>query len=415
MSLFEGRTGGDARFREIAEDCRRRLREDPADVAALLRLADALAAGGHRREALQVLNRTGPKLQKAGKLVEAIAVYKKVEELDPKAEVTSSFLSRIELKKILDATVKAAPAAPAPGPPPPEILERRRKSEKVQALRREIPLLKDVPPFLFELVLEKIHLRTLEPGQALFAEGDAGSSLFFVASGELLVSAKGDTGDPVLLGLLGPGDVAGEISFLSGVPRTATVTARTRTDCLELDRNAITPLVKKHRHVADALSRLFAERVLDGVLARSRLFGVLPRSDRDAVARRLKPLAARPGEILVREGAADAGLFVVRRGAVRVTVRRSGRDVALALLEPHEMFGDLATVRSGPRTATVTAVTDAELLWLSGPDLLVLLAQRPALAAALREIQVERLARNAEKLLAADRGPRDGGPPAPVG
>lgn len=401
MSLFEGRTGGDARLKEIVEECRRRLREDPADAAALLRLADALATGGSRREAVQALNRAGPRLQKAGRLVEAIAVYKKVQELDPAAEVTSSFLSRIELEKILDASAKAAPATQG-GPPPPGLAERKRKSERVQALRGEIPLLKDVPPFLFELFLEKIHLRSLVPGQALFAEGDAGSSIFFVASGELLVSARGDAGEPVLLGLLGPGNVAGEISFLSGVPRTATVTARTPSDLLELDRNAIAPLVKKHRHVAGALSRLFAERVLDGVLARSRLFGVLPRSDRDALARRLRPVAAKPGDVLVREGAADAGLYLVRRGAVRVTVRRGGRDVALALLTPHEMFGDLATVRSGPRTASVAAVTETELLWLSGPDLLALLAQRPTLAAALREIQVERLARNAEKLGSAE-------------
>lgn len=401
MSLFEGRTGGDARLKEIVEECRRRLREDPADAAALLRLADALAAGGSRREAVQALNRAGPRLQKAGRLVEAIAVYKKVQELDPAAEVTSSFLSRIELEKILDASAKAAPAAQG-GPPPPGLAERKRKSERVQALRGEIPLLKDVPPFLFELLLEKIHLRALVPGQALFAEGEAGSSIFFVASGELLVSARGDAGEPVLLGLLGPGDVAGEISFLSGVPRTATVTARSPADLLELDRNAIAPLVKKHRHVAGALSRLFAERVLDGVLARSRLFGVLPRPDRDALARRLRPVVAKPGDVLVREGAADAGLYLVRRGAVRVTVRRGGRDVALALLTPHEMFGDLATVRSGPRTASVAAVTETELLWLSGPDLLALLANRPALAAALREIQVERLAKNAEKLGSAE-------------
>jgi CRP-like cAMP-binding protein len=400
VPLFEGRTSGDGRLKEVVEECRLRLREEPGDASALLRLADALAAGGDRREAIQVLNRAGPRLQKAGRLVEAIAVYKKVEELDPKAEVTSSFLSRIELKKILEATAKAAPppeAAPA-GPPPPEVVERRRKSEKVHALRKEIPLLKDIPPFLFELVLEKVHLRTLGPGQAVFTEGEAGSSIFFVAAGELLVSATGDAGDPVLLGTLGPGDVAGEISFLSGVPRTATVTARTRADLLELDRNALGPLVKKHRHLSEALSRLYAERVLDGVLARSRLFGLLSRPDRDALARRLKPIAARPGEVLVREGASDAGLFLVRRGAVRVTVRRAGRDVALALLRPHEFFGDLATVRARPRTASVTAVTETELLWLAGPDLLALLAQRPALSSALSEIQLERFVANATVL-----------------
>jgi CRP-like cAMP-binding protein len=410
VTLFEGRTSGEARLKETVEECRRRLRDDPGDTAAILRLADALASGGDSREAVQVLNRAGPRLQKAGKLVEAIAVYKKVEELDPKAEVTSSFLSQIELRKILDATAKAtakvkaqaqaeAPATDGPvAPPPAEMAERRRKSEKVHSLRKEIPLLKDIPPFLFELVLEKIHLRTLWTGERLFAEGDEGSSLSFVAAGELVVSAKGDGGAPVLLGLLGPGDVAGEISFLSGVPRTATVQARTRVDLLELDRNALTPLVRKHRHVADALSRLFAERCLDGVLARSRLFGHLPRADRDALARRLKPVVAKPGEVVIREGATDAGLYLVRRGAVRVTVRRGTREVALALLTPHEFFGDLATVRSRPRTASVAAVTDTELLWLAGPDLLALLAQRPELAAVLEEIQLERFGRNAETL-----------------
>ena len=183
-----------------------------------------------------------------------------------------------------------------------------------------------------------------------------------------------------------------------GVPRTATVTARAPADLLELDRNAIAPLVKKHRHVADALSRLFAERVLDGVLARSRFFGVLPRPDRDALARRLKPVSAKAGGVVVREGENDAGLYLVRRGAVRVTVRRGERDVALALLTPHDFFGDLGTVRGGPRTASVTAVSETELLWLSGPDLLALLAHRPALGAALREIQLERWVRNEETL-----------------
>lgn len=400
MALFEPRTSGDPRLKEVVEECRRRLREAPDDPSAVLRLAEALAASGRAREAVQILNRVGPRLQRAGKLVEAIAVYKKVEELDPKAEVTSSFLSQIELKKILEATAKAAPppATAAEGPEAAEVAARRRKSARVHELRREIPLLKDVPPFLFELVLERIRLRTLAPGEALFSEGAEGSTIFFVAAGELLVSAKGDVGEPVLLGLLGPGDVAGEISFLSGVPRSATVVARTRSDLLELDRNALTPLVKKHRHVADALARLYAERVLDGVLARSSLFGLLPRADRDALARRLKPVAVRAGEVVIREGETDAGLYLVKRGALRVTVRRGAREVALALLTPHDFFGEMASLRPGPRTASVTAVAESELLRLAAPDLLALLAQRPALAPVLEEVRVARIARNAAAL-----------------
>jgi tetratricopeptide (TPR) repeat protein len=159
VTLFEGRTSGEARLQEIVDACRHRLRDDPGDTAAVLRLADALAASGDPREAVGVLNRAGPRLQKAGKLLEAIAVYKKVMELDPKAEVTSSFLAHIELKKILEeagkSAAQAAPAASEAGQPPSAgVAERRRKSEKVHALRREIPLLKDIPPFLLALVLE---------------------------------------------------------------------------------------------------------------------------------------------------------------------------------------------------------------------------------------------------------------------
>lgn len=69
--------------------------------------------------------------------------------------------------------------------------------------------------------------------------------------------------------------------------------------------------------------------------------------------------------------------------------------MALSLLTPHEFFGALATVRSLPRAATVAAVTDPELLCLSGPDPL---AQSPELAAEREEIQLERFARNAEAL-----------------
>jgi CRP-like cAMP-binding protein len=112
----------------------------------------------------------------------------------------------------------------------------------------------------------------------------------------------------------------------------------------------------------------------------------------------MKPVASKPGEVVIREGASDTGIFLVKRGALRVTVRRGARDVALALLTPHDFFGEVATVGRRTRTASVTAVTDAELLWLSGPDLLALLAQRPALAPVLDEVRLDRLAKNAATL-----------------
>lgn len=401
VALFESRPAGDARLREAAEECRKRLRADPADGAAALRLADLLSGSTGREEAVGVLNRVGARLRKAGRLVEAIAVFKKVEALDPRAEVTSSYLSILELKKLQEAEERGrAPAAPTPDAPAgdPAAADRRRKSARVHSLRREVPLLRDVPAFLFELVLEKIRLTSLEAGATLFAEGESGGTLFFVATGEIETSARGDAGAPVPLERHRTGDVLGVVPFLSGVPHPETAVALAHADLLGLDRAALAPLVKKHREIADALSRLFTERVLDGALARSRLFGLLPRRDREAVAHRMRPLTVKAGAVVLREGEPGGDAFLVRSGALRVTTRHGGRELALALLTPHELFGDVASLRHGPRTATVTAVTECELLRLPASDLLAVLAAHPELAPALEEIQLDRFTRNAEKL-----------------
>ncbi len=432
MPLFEAsRADAAARARETVEECRRKLKESPGDAGTALRLADALAGSGRKREAVQVLNRLGPHLQKHGRLVEAIAVYRRIEALDPSAEVTSSFLSLLELRKLLEAMQAAAartgtppdggarpPASGsfgrAPGSAPPgrgadgsvevggaeatEAAARHAKRERVHEIRAAIPLLKDIPPFLFDLVLERISLVTLEKGAVLFSEGDPGSSLFLVATGSLRVTARSDAGEATLLSVLGPGDVAGEMSFLTGLPRAATLTAAERSDLLELDRNALTTILRKHRAVSFALTNLYSERLLDGVLARSRVFGVLPRDERDALARQLTPMTVRAGERIIEEGASDSTLYLLKRGAARVTVRTSAQEVALALLRPHDVFGEVAAARGRRRTASVTAVTECELLALASGSLAPLLARSPGLARALEDVQLERYVVNARTL-----------------
>lgn len=404
------RPGGRAEVdRRRLDELRRRLKEVPHDAGAALTLADALAAAGERREAVAVLSRAGSALQKAGKGVEAIAVYKKVDQVDPKNEVTAAFFPRLELQKLVGAATRPVPApaagaAPAPSEPAPDpeaeraIAAHRAKKEAVKGAAVSIPFFKDVPPFLLELVLEKVHLRTLGEGDVLFREGDAGTSIVFVASGELLVSARSPSGDAIPLDRLGPGSVAGEISFLSGAPRTATLSAAVRSDVLELERPAVDTILRKNRGLAVPLTVLYRERVLDGVLARSVLFEGVPREERDRFAPRFAPVEAKAGERVVVQGESDDALYLIRRGRVRVSTFHQGKEVGLALLSPPEIFGDVAALRGTARTASVTAVTPVELLRLSSSDLAELVARNPSASRALESVQLQRFVATAETL-----------------
>ncbi|MRR12976.1 tetratricopeptide repeat protein, partial [bacterium] len=60
MGLFsDGSRSESQAVREIVETARKRLKENPADAGAVLRLADALAGSGRKTEAVRLLNQHG--------------------------------------------------------------------------------------------------------------------------------------------------------------------------------------------------------------------------------------------------------------------------------------------------------------------------------------------------------------------
>jgi CRP-like cAMP-binding protein len=94
-------------------------------------------------------------------------------------------------------------------------------------------------------------------GETIVSEGDAGSSMFVVVRGEAIVTLAGTDGE---VARFGPGAFFGEMSLLTGEPRTATVSAVTDCEVLEIGVEAFRRVV-----VADPA---VLERVTVAVAAR---------------------------------------------------------------------------------------------------------------------------------------------------
>lgn len=77
----------------------------------------------------------------------------------------------------------------------------------------------------------------------------------------------------------------------------------------------------------------------------------------------------RPGDTIVREGAAGDYLYVILDGEVAVSRDGDGAE-PIARLGRGEYFGEMAIFGEGPRTATVTAVTPTETLLIPRQDVL---------------------------------------------
>lgn len=93
-------------------------------------------------------------------------------------------------------------------------------------------------------------------GEVLVREGDVGDSLFVVEHGRVRVAktASGeDTGD-VTLATLGEGAFFGEMSLLTGEPRSATVTSDGGCEVLVISKPALAPLLERDPQLAEQLS-----------------------------------------------------------------------------------------------------------------------------------------------------------------
>ena len=98
------------------------------------------------------------------------------------------------------------------------------------------------------------------------------------------------------------------------------------------------------------------------------------------------------GEQAVREGDPGDSLFITSTGEVRATVERDGRQVPVATLRDGDFFGEMAVLSGEPRTATVTAVKNTEVLELSRENLREICSRHPHGEAKIRLSYDERMA-----------------------
>ena len=97
-------------------------------------------------------------------------------------------------------------------------------------------------------------------GVIILAE-EEGDTLFILKKGQVKVSIVSEDGREVILSLLGPGSVFGELSLLDGKPRSANVVATEDTDLLMLRRSDFIQLIYKTPQIATALLAELATRL----------------------------------------------------------------------------------------------------------------------------------------------------------
>lgn len=357
------------------------LAQNPKDTELHRKLAELLVETGNRDGAISHLAKLQEFLAVQGDLLGAISAGLRVVELDPQFENPLAYVAKVKVESLREEQkqlqARTVPAAPLITP------------------LDDIPLLRELDANELASVASTMRRHELEEGQALFEEGDAGESLYFVTRGLLEVLAGGSK-----LGLISPGQCLGEISFLTKEPRTATVRALEPSELLELSSTSMRSAVAHHPRLQSVLFELYRDRALVNVLSISPLFKVLPSKDRARLAPRFKLVELAAGQEAFREGESGGALYLIKDGLVEVRATLHGESHRLAMLSKHQFFGEVSFLTGVPRTASVRAVEPTELLVIEEPELRELLRHHPVLKEVLSRYHLDRVAATTESLKA---------------
>ena len=104
-------------------------------------------------------------------------------------------------------------------------------------------------------------VRNFKPGTSIILQGDPGDTLWIMLKGLARVCMVAANGREIVLDYAEPGAVLGEIAFLDGGERTASVEAIEPVEALGLTRTAFTEIVGKHHGLAMRLLQAMARRL----------------------------------------------------------------------------------------------------------------------------------------------------------
>ncbi len=257
-----------------------------------------------------------------------------------------------------------------------------------RAMLNGISMFSDLSDREKDMLIQYMAIERYEPGERIVRQGDIGDTSYIIVAGEVHVEEQDLSGTMHILAFLREGDFFGEAALLGNVRRVASVRATSQTLllCLHTD-----DLARFELRSPETVETIYDRLRTFQLLLRIPLFSDLPTNLLRAVLPRIENRRVTSGETIIEEGAEGNEFYLVRAGSVAVSKQIDGKEEVVAKLGAGEYFGEIALLKSIPRTATVRAEVDTEVYVITTEDFSRLLSGSRMFAVNLTGVSETRL------------------------
>jgi len=257
---------------------------DGKNPQILLKLGDVCQRTGDTAGAIAAYQRSAAILREQGLIQKALALCKIILRLDPDNEhaagISRQLLIEMDTARMQEQVRPVAAGEEKKAETGEEVffglgreLDKETMEEQVQTLSKDDwvenqdtihipPVFESMPPDEIMHLLETSVPQRHSPGTVIISEGDMGNSIYLIQSGKAKVVTR-LLGEEIELAALSAGDVFGEVAFLTGRPRTASIVATDKTRVFEFKKFILEDIFEKNPAALEKLHVFYHCRIED--------------------------------------------------------------------------------------------------------------------------------------------------------
>ncbi len=231
------------------------------------------------------------------------------------------------------------------------------------------PLFSNFTQSELSFMIEWLKTRSVNKGEYVFKRGGEESSIYVITSGVAELSCYTKYNEVVNFSALMEGDFFGEFCFFTDERSKSSAMALTDLELLVISKDEMTALANDNKELAKVLFDFNKERVLDRVLAVSKIFRHLNKDERLDVLKRIWVESYQEGTEIFSQGDDAETMYILLKGSVDIWKdnEEGEKKHFYTLGEEGDFFGEVGLTTRDEYISTVTALTDTEVVVLSKP------------------------------------------------
>lgn len=142
---------------------------------------------------------------------------------------------------------------------------------QLSKILKQVPLFHTLGKESIDFIIQRLKFKTFDANEAVCKIGDPGDEMYIIISGQVKICIYTEDGQEQVVATLGSGDYFGEMSLMTGEPRSASVITTEESEMFSLHKNDFDVILEKFPSISISIGKIMSQRLRDTLAKASKL------------------------------------------------------------------------------------------------------------------------------------------------